>query len=280
MFQSKASIIVLAGLLNCIWIIPKLGFISSAIATEAESLTKKYSEAQSMKSQVAQNSNQKILVVLTNHDRLGNTGKKTGFYLDEVAHPYAVFTQVGFEVDFVNPTGEEAPIDPKSYNLDDPLNRQFVENEAVMAQVKDTLSPQEIDPSEYSAVFFAGGHGVMWDLPNNQELAQITAVIYEQNGIVGAVCHGPAGLVNVRLSDGSYLVAGKTVAAFTNEEEEAVELTEQMPFLLETKLIERGAQHTEADNFESHVVASDRLVTGQNPASATGVAEQMVELLR
>ena len=149
-----------------------------------------------------------------------------------------------------------------------------------MAQVKDTLSPQEIDPSEYSAVFFAGGHGVMWDLPNDRELAQITAAIYERNGIVGAVCHGPAGLVNVRLSDGSYLVAGKTLAAFTNEEEEAVELTEQMPFLLETKLIERGARHTEADNFQPHVVKSDRLITGQNPASATGVAEQMVELLQ
>ncbi|MGV2830407.1 type 1 glutamine amidotransferase domain-containing protein [Myxosarcina sp. GI1(2024)] len=281
MLKNKTSYIVLAGLLNCIWIMPKLGFISSAIATEkVESLTKKYPESQIMKSQVAQNSNQKILIVLTNHDQLGSTGKKTGFYLDEVAHPHAVFTQAGFEVDFVSPTGEEAPIDPKSYNLDDPLNRQFVENEAVMAQIKDTLSPQEIEPSEYSAVFFAGGHGVMWDLPNNQELAQITAAIYERNGIVGAVCHGPAGLVNVQLSDGTYLVAGKTLAAFTNEEEEAVELTEQMPFLLETKLIERGAQHTEAPNFQPHVVASDRLVTGQNPASATGVAEQMVELLQ
>ena len=280
MFKSKARIIVLAGLLNCIGIIPKLGFISSAIAIETESLTKKAPEAQSLESQVAQNSSQKILIVVTNHDRLGTTGRKTGFYLDEVAHPHAVFTQAGFEVDFVSPTGEDAPIDPKSYDLDDPLNRQFVENEAVMAQIEDTLSPQEIDPSEYGAVFFAGGHGVMWDLPDNQELAQITATIYEQGGIVGAVCHGPAGLVNVRLSDGSYLVAGKEIAAFTNEEEEAVELTDQMPFLLETKLIERGAQHTEADNFQSHVVVSDRLVTGQNPASATQTAEEMVELLQ
>ena len=149
-----------------------------------------------------------------------------------------------------------------------------------MAQVKDTLSPQEIDSSEYSAVFYAGGHGVMWDLPNNQELAQITAAIYERNGIVGAVCHGPAGLVNVQLSDGTYLVAGKTLAAFTNEEEEAVELTDQMPFLLESKLIERGAQHTEAPNFQPHVMVSDRLVTGQNPASATKTAEAIVELLQ
>ncbi|MBE9043172.1 type 1 glutamine amidotransferase domain-containing protein [Pleurocapsales cyanobacterium LEGE 10410] len=252
----------------------------NALENGIEQINQNYPELPTDKTQVAQNSDQKILIVVTNHDQLGTTGRKTGFYLDEVAHPHAVFTQAGFEVDFVSPTGEEAPIDPKSYDLDDPLNRQFVENETVMAQIEDTLSPQEIDPSEYSAVFFAGGHGVMWDLPDNQELAQITAAIYERGGIVGAVCHGPAGLVNVRLSDGSYLVAGKTLAAFTNEEEEAVELTDQMPFLLETKLIKRGAQHTEAPNFQPHVVVSDRLVTGQNPASATQTAEEMVELLQ
>jgi putative intracellular protease/amidase len=222
----------------------------------------------------------KILIVLTNHDQLGNTGKKTGFYLDEAAHPYAVFTQAGFEVEFASPTGATAPIDPKSYKLNDPLNRQFVENPNVMAKVKDTLSPQEVKPSEYKALFFAGGHGTMWDFPNHPGLAQLTAAIYDQGGVVGAVCHGPAGLVNVRLSNGTYLVADKTIAAFTNEEEAAVGLTQAMPFLLESKLIERGAKHTEAPNFQAHVVVSDRLVTGQNPASAFGVAQQMVQLLK
>ena len=278
MLNNTASSIVLAGLLYSASVV-SIRAVEPALALEAKLNTKSYPSAQ-LKSQVDRDSSQKILIVLTNHDRLGNTGRKTGFYLDEVSHPHAVFTQAGFEVDFVSPTGEEAPIDPKSYDLDDPLNQQFVENETVMAQIEDTLSPQEIDPSEYSAVFFAGGHGVMWDLPDNQELAQITANIYERGGIVGAVCHGPAGLVNVRLSDGTYLVAGKELTAFTNEEEEALELTDQMPFLLETKLIERGAQHTEADNFQSHVVVSDRLVTGQNPASATQTAEEMVELLQ
>lgn len=279
MLNHKARFIVLAGLLYSAWVTQKVGVVEPAIAFDAMPLSTDYPKAQTLKSQAAQDSSQKILIVLTNHNQLGSTGRKTGFYLDEAAHPHAVFTQAGYEVDFVSPTGEEAPIDPKSYNLEDPLNRQFVESEAVMAQVKDTLSPQEIDPSEYSAIFFAGGHGVMWDFPNNEELAQITAAIYERGGIVGAVCHGPAGLVNVQLSDGTYLVAGKTLAAFTNEEEEAVELTDQMPFLLETKLTERGAQHTEAPNFQPHVVVSDRLVTGQNPASATGVAEQMTKLL-
>ena len=251
-----------------------------ARAVEEKTFTQSKQTQKQAKSQITQNTERKILIVLTNHDRLGSTGRKTGFYLDEVAHPYAVFTQAGFKVDFVSPTGEKAPIDPKSYNLEDSLNRQFIENEAVMAQVKDTLSPQEIDPSDYNAVFYAGGHGVMWDLPNNQELARITAAIYEGDGIVGAVCHGPAGLVNVRLSNGTYLVNGKTLAAFTNEEEEAVELTDQMPFLLESKLIERNVQHTEAPNFQSHVVVSDRLVTGQNPASATKTAKAIVELLQ
>lgn len=279
MLNRKISFFVLAGLLASACIPPAFGILkSSFIDDSAKQITQNFSETRIIKSQATQNS-QKILIVLTNHNKLGNTGKKTGFYLDEVAHPYAVFTKAGFEVDFVSPTGEEAPIDPKSYNLNDPLNKQFVENKTVMAQIKDTLSPKEIDSNKYSAIFFAGGHGVMWDLPNNEELSKITAAIYERGGVVGAVCHGPAGLVNVKLSNGNYLVAGKEVAAFTNEEEEAVKLTEEMPFLLETKLIKRGAKHTEADNFQSHVVVSGNLVTGQNPASATKTAEEMVKIL-
>jgi putative intracellular protease/amidase len=222
----------------------------------------------------------KVLIVLTNHARLGNTGKQTGFYLAEAAHPYAVFKQAGYQVDFVSPTGAEAPIDPTSRDLGDPLNRQFMADASVMAKVKDTLAPTEVKPNGYQAIFFAGGHGVMWDLPDNRSLMQLTAAMYERGAVVGAVCHGPAGLVNVKLSNGRYLVAGKSVAAFTNEEEEAVKLTKTMPFLLESKLIERGAKHTEAANFQPHVVVSDRLVTGQNPASATGVAQQIVSLLK
>ena len=224
-------------------------------------------------------SDRKILIVLTNHAQLGNTGQLTGFYLSEASHPYAVFTRAGYQVDFVSPTGNTAPIDPKSLDMNDPLNRQFVDNAAVMAKVQDPLSPAEVNPGDYQAIFFAGGHGVMWDLPNDSAMAQLTAKMYEQGAVVGAVCHGPAALVNVKLSNGTYLVAGKTVAAFTNEEEEAVGLTQVMPFLLESTLIERGAQHTEAADFQPHVAVSGRLVTGQNPASATGVAESMLKLM-
>lgn len=219
----------------------------------------------------------RVLFVLTSHDLLGNTGKETGFYLPEVTHPYYVFEQAGIEVEFVSPKGGKAPM--IGVDLQDPLNQAFLDDPKKVAQVENTLIPSEIEPTRYDAIFYAGGHGTMWDFPNQDDLAQIAATIYEHGGIVGAVCHGPAGLVNIKLSDGRYLVTGKRVASFTNEEEVAVSLETVVPFLLESTLIDRGATHTKAANFQEHVEVSDRLVTGQNPASAAGVAEQMVNLL-
>lgn len=216
-------------------------------------------------------------MVLTSHSELGSTGQKTGFYLPEAAHPYTVFTQAGYEVDFVSPQGGQPPMD--GVDLEDPLQKAFVDDPVVTEKLAQTLTPDQINSSDYIAIFYAGGHGVMWDFPYNVALAQIATAIYERRGVVAAVCHGPAGLVNVTLSDGSYLVAGKTVSTFTNEEEAAVELTDVVPFLLETRLRERGAEITKAPNFEPHVAVSERVVTGQNPASATPVAEAVVEVL-
>jgi putative intracellular protease/amidase len=220
----------------------------------------------------------RVLFVLTSHDTLGNTGKETGFYLPEVTHPYDVFEQAGIEVDFVSPKGGKAPM--IGIDLQDPLNQAFLDDPKKVAQVENTLMPSEVDLTRYEAIFYAGGHGTMWDFPDHEQLAQLSATLYERGGVVGAVCHGPAGLVNIKLSDGSHLVAGKQVAAFTNEEETAVELDAVVPFLLASTLTERGASHTKAANFQAHVVVSERLVTGQNPASAAGVAQQMVNLLR
>lgn len=220
---------------------------------------------------------QKILIVLTSHDTLGNTGKETGFYLPEVSHPVAVFDRAGLTVEYVSPQGGKAPM--IGIDRADPLNAAFLDNPAKMAQVENTLHPTQVNPSEYAAIFYAGGHGTMWDFPDNEDLTHLAANIYEQGGVVGAVCHGPAGLVNIQLSNGNYLVAGKVVSGFTNEEEKAVGLAEVVPFLLEEKLIERGAMVDKAPNFQAKVAVSDRLVTGQNPASATDVAEQMVMLL-
>lgn len=221
---------------------------------------------------------QKVLIVLTSHATLGDTGKETGFYLPEVTHPLYAFTKAGLTVDFVSPKGGKAPM--VGIDLADPLNKAFLDDSEQVSRVENTLNPAQIDPAEYGAIFYAGGHGTMWDFADNQELSGIAAAIYEAGGIVGAVCHGPAALVNIKLSDGAYLVANKTVAAFTNEEEAAVGLTDIVPFLLEAKLIDRGANFTKVANFQACVVECDRLVTGQNPASAAGVGEKMVELMQ
>ena len=221
---------------------------------------------------------QRVLFVLTSHDRLGTTGKETGFYLPEVTHPYEAFEQAGIEVEFVSPKGGKAPM--IGIDLQDPSNKTFLEDAAKVTKVENTLTPADIDTSRYDAIFYAGGHGTMWDFPENRELATIAAQIYETGGVVGAVCHGPAGLVPICLSTGELLVAGKTVAGFTNSEEVAVGLSDVVPFLLADKLTELGATHTYSGNFQAHVEVSDRLVTGQNPASARGVGEQMVTLMQ
>lgn len=219
----------------------------------------------------------KILFVLTSHETLGDTGRKTGFYLPEIAHPYAVFTAAGHDLAAVSPRGGTPPMD--GADPGDPIQQAFLEDPTAVALIRNTLRPDQVDPTDYDAVFYVGGHGTMWDFPDNAELARTGAAVYEAGGVVGAVCHGPAGLVNLTLADGTYLVAGKDIAAFSNEEEAAVGLTDVVPFPLETTLIERGGRHTKAPAFQAHVVADGRLVTGQNPASATGVAERMVGAL-
>ena len=225
------------------------------------------------------NSNPRILFVVTNHGQLGDTGKETGYFLREVSYPHKALTEAGYEIDFVSPKGGAAPMDPISKDLDDEVNKAFVENEGIMTALQNTLLPEIVDTDDYVAIFYAGGHGTMWDLPDCEALAQIAITIYEKGGAISAICHGPAGLVNMKLSDGSYLVDGKRVASFTDEEEHAVELENVVPFLLASKLQERGAIQTKADNFKSHVEVDGRLVTGQNPPSAKDIGEALVMVL-
>jgi len=222
----------------------------------------------------------KILLVVTNHHELGETGNETGYFLSEVAHPWKVFTDAGFEVVFASPDGGFAPMDPKSFDLGDSVNRSFWETLDAVEGVASTHPLSEINPVEYAAIFFAGGHGTMWDFPADPEIDRVTRGIYENGGTVGAVCHGPAALVDVQLSDGSYLVDGRKVGGFTNAEEEAVGLTQAVPFLLETRLEERGGQFVGGNNFEENVVVDGRIVTGQNPASAEKTAEEIVAILK
>lgn len=213
----------------------------------------------------------KILFVVTSHDKKGSTNQPTGYFLSEVSHPWEILHEAGYEIDFVSPKGGKAPVD--GFDLTDPVNKKFWEDKVYHDKIENTLTPSQVTPADYIAIHFAGGHGAVWDLPDNEEIAAIAAKIYENNGIVSAVCHGPAGIVNIKLSNGKYLVDGKKVNAFTNEEEIAVGLEKVVPFLLEDKLIERGVQFEKSGVWQSHVVSDQRLITGQNPQSAAAVGK-------
>jgi putative intracellular protease/amidase len=223
------------------------------------------------------NRDARVLLALTSHATLGSTGRPTGYYVPEAAHPWKVFTEHRIEVAFVSTAGGEPPA--TGYDPADPVQQQFLGDREVARRLAVTPRAADLDAADYDAILFVGGHGTMWDFPGDRDLAALAAGVYEAGGVVAAVCHGPAGLVNLRLRDGRYLVEGKEVAAFTNEEEAAVGLTGVVPFLLESALTGRGAKHTMAAPFQPHVVTSERLVTGQNPASATGVAQAVAALV-
>jgi PfpI family intracellular protease len=217
----------------------------------------------------------RVLIAATSHDRKGDTGTPTGAYLSEIAHPWDVFTRAGYEVEFASVRGGRVPLD--GVDTKDPVVQSFTNG--AMGRLHASIRSSDIDPSRYDAILFAGGHGTMWDFPLDPGFARVAVQIWEAGGVVAAVCHGSAALVNVRLPSGDYLVQGKDVSAFTNEEERAVGLDHVVPFSLEDTLSQRGAHLVVAPKWQKQVVVSARLVTGQNPASATGVAEAVVRVL-
>jgi putative intracellular protease/amidase len=222
--------------------------------------------------------NTRVLFAVTSHDRKGDTGQPTGFYLPEAAHPYAVLAAAGCDIDFVSPRGGRPPMD--GVNREDPVSRAFLDDPAVIGKLANTPTPERLRPEDYAAIFFVGGHGAMWDFPDHPPLARLAERVHAAGGVVGAVCHGPAGLVNLRGADGEYLVKGRRIAAFTDDEERAVQLERVVPFLLATALQQRGAIHVAAPNWNANVVVDGRFVTGQNPASAEGVGQAMARLLK
>lgn len=224
-------------------------------------------------------SDRKVLIVVTSHEDLGDTGDKTGYFLSEVTHPYYVLEAAGYTVDIASPKGGLPPMDERSYKLNDEDNKRFVETPSDWARMENSIRLSDIDSSDYAVIVYAGGHGTMWDFPDDPHIQRLTRDIYEAGGIVAAVCHGPAALVNVRLSDGSYLVDGREVSTFTNMEERLVFLYNDMPFLLETKLKERGADIKKSFPFFKRVTVDGRLVTGQNPNSAREMGEEILKLL-
>lgn len=216
-----------------------------------------------------------VAMVLTSHDQLGETGRSTGWYVPEAAHPWRLFSDAGFEMVWVSPGGGQPAMD--GVDLADPVQQAFLAHYG--SQGPDTVVPAELDPAAIDVVFYVGGHGAMWDLRTDAALSSLAGAVYDDGGTVAAVCHGPAGIVDIRLADGSWLVDGKEVAAFTNDEESVVGLTDVVPFLLQDALVARGARHRAAERFSAQVVADGRLVTGQNPASAVGVAAAVIEVV-
>ncbi len=221
----------------------------------------------------------KILLIVTSHTQLGNTKEPTGFWLEELAAPYAEFTQAGAQVDIASPLGGKAPADPKSEKESSEATRAFLADAGAKKKLENTLVLEKVKDT-YDAYFVVGGHGVMWDLATHAPLHSLLTAAYARGAVVSAVCHGPAALVGVKAPDGKPIVAGKRVAAFTNQEEKAGKLDTVMPFLLETRLREQGARHESGPMWGSFAVRDGRLITGQNPASSAAVAREVLAALR
>lgn len=226
-------------------------------------------------------SDKKILVVVTNISKYPEMDRPTGLWLGEAVHFVNTVEKAGCHVDFVSPQGGYTPIDPMSLGeMALPIDWEYYENHEFMNRLGNTLPAQTVDPTQYSAIYYAGGHGVIWDFPGNKYLQTISREIYEAGGVVSSVCHGAVGLLNIQLSDGSYLVEGREVTGFSNEEEELAELAEHVPYLTEEELVKRGANYQKAEKpFTPLAVTTDRLVTGQNPQSGHAVAEGVLALL-
>jgi putative intracellular protease/amidase len=219
----------------------------------------------------------RAVIVLTSHDTLGDTGRSTGAYLSEIADAWKVLADAGLAVELVSVRGGRPPLE--AVNEQDPVQRQFLGDRRMAEQLAATPSTAEASAQGCAVLFVAGGHGAVWDLPYDKDLAALIRDVYEDGGVVASVCHGPAALLDVTLTDGSPLVAGRRVTGFSNQEERAVGMTAIVPFSLADALAERGAAYESAGAFLPYVVTDGRLVTGQNPASATAVAEAAVAAL-
>ncbi|PNG12822.1 type 1 glutamine amidotransferase domain-containing protein [Stutzerimonas stutzeri] len=224
----------------------------------------------------------KILIVLTSHDKLGDTGKPTGFWLEEFAAPYYVFKDAGAEIVLASPKGGQPPLDPKSDAPDaqTEMTKRFKNDAEGQALLANTRKLDEVSAEDFDAVFYPGGHGPLWDLTGNAKSIALIESFIQARKPVAAVCHAPAALVQVRGADGEYLVKGKQVTGFTNTEEEGVQLTEVVPFLLEDKLKEIGGDYSKGPDWASYVRVDGLLVTGQNPASSEEAARELLKLLK
>ena len=223
----------------------------------------------------------KILMVITSHDKLGNTGRKTGFWLEELAAPYFVFKDSGAEVVLASPKGGQPPLDPKSNepNFRTELTRRFEADAAANAQLASTLRLDNVKQEDFDTVFYPGGHGPMWDLAEDKNSIMLLESLVAAGKTFAVVCHSTGALRHVKTPDGRVLVDGKTVTGFTNGEEEAVGLTKVVPFLVENEMMSLGATFSKVKDWGVHTVADGQLITGQNPASSGPAAKLLMDTL-
>lgn len=223
----------------------------------------------------------KILMVLTSHDQLGTTGRKTGFWLEELAAPFYAFKDAGAHITLASPKGGNPPLDPKSNEPDfqTAQTHRFEADSDAMAQLAATVRLDSISQSDFDAVFYPGGHGPLWDLAEDTDSIALIEAFLAANKHVALVCHAPGVLRHVKTPEGKPLVEGKKVTGFTNTEEEAVGLTDVVPFLVEDELIAKGGIYSKGADWSSYVVTDGLLITGQNPTSSAATAEQLIRQL-
>ncbi|WP_299530085.1 type 1 glutamine amidotransferase domain-containing protein [Ulvibacterium sp.] len=222
-----------------------------------------------------------VLIVTTSHDTLGNTGEKTGVWLEELAGPYYQFLDNGAAITIASPKGGQVPLDPKSQlqEWQTAYTKRFFVDDKALNAIKNVPVLSEINPEEYDILFFPGGHGPMWDLGDNAEVARLINAFAKKDRPIGLVCHGVVGLKGVKTENGQPFVKGRRLTSFTNSEEEAVGLTEVVPFLLEKTLVEEGGIYQKGDDWSEFVIEDGNLVTGQNPQSSILTAKKTLELI-
>ena len=224
----------------------------------------------------------KILIVLTSHDKLGDTGLKTGFWLEEFASPYYTLLDAGATLTLASPQGGQPPLDPTS-DLPDfqtAFTERFKKDTNAQEILANTVKLSEVKESDFDAVMYPGGHGPLWDLTDDKDSIALIEAFVATDKPIASVCHAPAVLLNVKLPNGDYLVKNKKVTAFSNSEEIAVQLEKVVPFLLEDSLIEKGASYSKKEDWNPYIVTDGKLITGQNPASSEPVAQALLELLK
>lgn len=223
----------------------------------------------------------KVLMVLTSHDKLGDTGLKTGFWLEELAAPYYAFKDAGAEITLASPQGGKPPLDPKSNEPDfqTDFTHRFAADADANAQLATTVKLDSLSQADFDAVFYPGGHGPLWDLAEDKHSVALIEAFFAAGKQVAFVCHAPGVLRHVKTADGKPLVAGRQVTGFTNTEEEAVGLTQVVPFLVEDELIAKGGLYSKAADWSSYVVTDGLLITGQNPGSSEATAAELIKAL-